>query len=707
MRKTVKAERTKSTSGIKSAENEVNKLQRDLNNLNSNISANKRKIKSCRQDMKICWWQPFKTKCKHIPNYPARGVCEAGNTPWRTAIAANEVAKVGVIAAKVTAQKTLQAIRAGITAIPIDADPRIVGLFTAMHTAKVALEAAKQTVKGVGSFTDILAKGVGAVGKVDVFALKKGSIRGSLSQGLKGKPVVLDMDFRLLGKDYKNRFAFSLTDWKFNAKQFEVIALAAAVKTVIKVGKAAKVVPHVLLNEVEKLYLKRQAEVNEAVAKALEGGGVGSDEGQAALAMGHEITVDQKVRDIQNKAAQRKLLAAYQNVHGIKAGVMQRTIDNLIKANKWVRVGGAANDIGSGPNGKTWVIGTNKEGGGYGIYRWDGKWAKIGGSAVRIDVGPGGHGFVVNNKGNIYRHDGKKWHQTPGGAKDIGVGANGKVWVIGTNKEGGGYGIYRWDNKWTKIGGSAVRIDVDPEGNAWVVNNKGNIYRYDGKKWIQAPGRAKDIGISANGAVMVIGTDDRPYIWNGKDWKKVAGKARQITVDRNGNPWVVNAGQAIYAWDKAAKLKASKPAVTPIRQLLSGNVVQFQMEHSKRCLDNSGSKSKGAQAWQYDCNRKNDNQKWRIVYKDGTWFNLVNIRTGMCLDIDGNSKSKGRKVHQWPCHKGANQQWRLDNQGGGWFRLVVRHSNQCMDVSGGKKGNREKYIQWPCHKGGNQKFKIY
>ena len=433
-----------------------------------------------------------------------------------------------------------------------------------------------------------------------MFALKKGSIRGSLSQGLKGKPVVLDMDFRLLGKDYKNRFAFSLTDWKFNAKQFEVIALAAAVKTVIKVGKAAKVVPHVLLNEVEKLYLKRQAEVNEAVAKALEGGGVGSDEGQAALAMGHEITVDQKVRDIQNKAAQRKLLAAYQNVHGIKAGVMQRTIDNLIKANKWVRAGGAANDIGSGPNGKTWVIGTNKEGGGYGIYRWDGKWAKIGGSAVRIDVGPGGHGFVVNNKGNIYRHDGKKWHQTPGGAKDIGVGANGKVWVIGTNKEGGGYGIYRWDNKWTKIGGSAVRIDVDPKGNAWVVNNKGNIYRYDGKKWIQAPGRAKDIGISANGAVMVIGTDDRPYIWNGKDWKKVAGKARQITVDRNGNPWVVNAGQAIYAWDKAAKLKASKPAVTPIRQLLSGNVVQFQMEHSKRCLDNSGSKGKGAQAWQYD-----------------------------------------------------------------------------------------------------------
>lgn len=30
-----------------------------------------------------------------------------------------------------------------------------------------------------------------------------------------------------------------------------------------------------------------------------------------------------------------------------------------------------------------------------------------------------------------------------GKAKDIGVGANGAVWVIGSNVEAGGYGIYR------------------------------------------------------------------------------------------------------------------------------------------------------------------------------------------------------------------------------------------------------------------------
>ena len=707
MRKTVKAERAKSTSSIKSAENEVNKLQRDINSLNSKISTNKRKIKSCRQNMKVCWWQPFKKKCKNVPNYPARGVCEAGNTPWRTAIAGLETAKLGVIAAKATSQKTLEAIRKGITAIPIDADPRIVGLFSALHTAKIALEAAKQTVKGVGSFTDILAKGVAAVGKADVFALNNGAIRGSLRQGLKGEPVVLDMDFRLLGKNYKNRFAFSLTDWKFNAKQFEVIALAAAVKTVIKVGKAAKIVPHVLLDEVEKLYLKRQGEVDAAVNKALEGGGVGSNEEVASQGMGREVVVSQRVRQIQNKAARNRDLAARQKIHAIKAAIMQRRLGDLAGKSKWVRVAGAAVDVGSGANGKTWVIGTNKVGGGYGIYRWDGKWTNIKGGAVRVDVGPGGHAYVVNNKGNIYRHDGKTWHNIPGGAYDIGVGANGKVWIIGRNKEGGGFGIYRWDSKWTKVAGSAVRIDVDPRGHAWVVNNKGNIYRHDGKKWNKVPGLAKDIGIGANGTVMVIGTDDSPYAWSGNRWNKVVGKARNISVASNGDPWVVNARGKIYGWDRASKLKPVKPKVAPLRQLFPGSIVHFQMQHSKRCMDNSGSTKKGAQSWQYDCKRTNTNQRWRIAYKDGTWFNIVSGRTKMCLDVAGNSKSKGAKIQQWPCHKGANQQWRLDDRGKGYFRLIARHSNLCMDVSGGKKDNRAGYIQWSCHTGGNQLFKLY
>ena len=290
----------------------------------------------------------------------------------------------------------------------------------------------------------------------------------------------------------------------------------------------------------------------------------------------------------------------------------------------------------------------------------------------------------------------------PGGATDIGVGANGKVWIIGSNKEGSNYGIYRWDGKWTKITGSAARIDVDPSGIPWVVTNENRIYKFNGKSWVQMPGAAKDVGIGGDGTVIVIGTDDSPYVWTGNNWQKMVGKARQVTVDRAGNPWVVNAGAAIYSWDKAAKQGATSSTVKPISQILPEMLTGFQMQHS-----NSGSTSRGAQAHQWDCNASNTNQRWKVVYKDGTWFNLVNQRTNMCLDVDGNSKNRGAKAHQWPCHGGANQQWRIEDRGNGWFAIIARHSNKCLDVSGNGKNNGDKYHQWDCHYQGNQLFQLF
>ncbi|HRH44735.1 MAG TPA: hypothetical protein PKY82_24065, partial [Pyrinomonadaceae bacterium] len=38
------------------------------------------------------------------------------------------------------------------------------------------------------------------------------------------------------------------------------------------------------------------------------------------------------------------------------------------------------------------------------------------------------------------------WQQKPGAATDIAVSANGSVWIIGTDRQTGGYGIYQWRN---------------------------------------------------------------------------------------------------------------------------------------------------------------------------------------------------------------------------------------------------------------------
>lgn len=129
------------------------------------------------------------------------------------------------------------------------------------------------------------------------------------------------------------------------------------------------------------------------------------------------------------------------------------------------------------------------------------------------------------------------WKQMSGRAKDVAVGTNGKIWVIGTNVEGGGYGIYRRDGaKWTKIAGSAVHIAVNGKGNAWVVNKSHQIFEFDGKKWHHRPGAALDV--AANGdAVMVIGTNRRYYRYNHKTrgWAQTIGSSgRAISLGPNG-----------------------------------------------------------------------------------------------------------------------------------------------------------------------------
>jgi len=136
------------------------------------------------------------------------------------------------------------------------------------------------------------------------------------------------------------------------------------------------------------------------------------------------------------------------------------------------------------------------------------------------------------------------WSQLPGAAVDVGVGANGTAWAIGTTPEIGGYAIYRWNgsNNWEKIPGSALRIDVDPHGNAWVVTSGHAIFRYDGRQFVAVPGAANDVGIGADGSVWVIGNDAVGkdygiYRWTGSTWARMPGAALRIDVDPHGMAW--------------------------------------------------------------------------------------------------------------------------------------------------------------------------
>ena len=116
---------------------------------------------------------------------------------------------------------------------------------------------------------------------------------------------------------------------------------------------------------------------------------------------------------------------------------------------------------------------------GGGIYRWNGfDWERTSGSAVRIDVDPYGTPWVIDHTDDIYELIAGRWIRRPGAARDIGIGADGSVWVIGTSSGSGGHDIFRWaGSRWIQVFGSARQISVDPEGNPWVLGSGGEIYR--------------------------------------------------------------------------------------------------------------------------------------------------------------------------------------------------------------------------------------
>ena len=221
----------------------------------------------------------------------------------------------------------------------------------------------------------------------------------------------------------------------------------------------------------------------------------------------------------------------------------------------WQHLPGAARDIGVG-GGVPWVIGTYPTyGSDFAIYRYNGAgWTQIPGGAVRIDVDPSGNAWVVSSAHALYHFNGQQFVAVPGvSATDVGIGADGSVWVIGADAVGNDHSIYRLvKDAWQKVPGAAgVRIDVDFRGNAWVVNSAHQIFQWTGSSWKQVPGAAVDIGIGSptNGAyegIYIVDPSGRIFHRTSGGWGSVPGGLTNISVDQRGNPWGVNANYEIY-----------------------------------------------------------------------------------------------------------------------------------------------------------------
>ncbi|HKQ68556.1 MAG TPA: hypothetical protein VJT73_04420 [Polyangiaceae bacterium] len=221
---------------------------------------------------------------------------------------------------------------------------------------------------------------------------------------------------------------------------------------------------------------------------------------------------------------------------------------------------GYAHDIGIGLSGDIWVVGDSLSSDGLGrrVYRYSsGVWSEFDVGASRIDVGPSGP-WITNEAFQIKRWTGSSFEIIPGAARDVGIGANGDVWVIGTNAVGGGHSIHKFlgltaNPMWSTAPGGAEAIDVGPDGSPWVVNQVGYVYRWNGAFFEPKSGVALDISVGADGNIWVVGTDPIPngygiFKWDGNQFNlySPSAGAMRISGTADGHVGAVNAALQIH-----------------------------------------------------------------------------------------------------------------------------------------------------------------
>ena len=221
----------------------------------------------------------------------------------------------------------------------------------------------------------------------------------------------------------------------------------------------------------------------------------------------------------------------------------------------------AYSDVGVGADGSVFVIGTDSvsQTGGYGIYKLvNDRLIQLPECAgIRVAVDPHGMPWVVNKSHLIFKYNGTLvWQQMPGNATDIGIGADGSVYAIGTQDVSptGGYNIMKWNGtSWDTMADCAgIHIAVDPHGTPWVVNKSNIVFKYGGTYlWNIIPNvAANDLGIGAEGSVYVTGKDStlstyQPPIYklnsDSSTWATLPGiSGVSISVGPTGSPYYID-----------------------------------------------------------------------------------------------------------------------------------------------------------------------
>lgn len=132
-----------------------------------------------------------------------------------------------------------------------------------------------------------------------------------------------------------------------------------------------------------------------------------------------------------------------------------------------------------------------------------------------------------------------------------------------------------------------------------------------------------------------------------------------------------------------------------------------------KCLDlraQDGFNNPNARFQQWDCSGANEQQfhahPYYRLFGDRWLYQLVNLRSGMCMEVRDGLTTAGAQIDQFPCATSgvvdsvnSRQLWLESRFNGTGVYEIQPWSNtsMCLDVKGAENSNGVKIQQWTCN----------
>jgi hypothetical protein len=173
-------------------------------------------------------------------------------------------------------------------------------------------------------------------------------------------------------------------------------------------------------------------------------------------------------------------------------------------------------------------------------------------------------------------------------------------------------------------------------------------------------------------------------------------------------------GKCLEFTDGFAVQKTCNEAKTEQQMVFSFRSYPFSVSanHSDQCINvaNASTANHGV-IQQYPCVGAG-NERWSLVEKtigNGiTYFNIVSLNSGKCIDVPNASVASGVALQQYDCTNGANNQlWSVTaGATAGTFKFKSLNSGLCIGAAGGSSATNALFQQETCAAISSQEFRF-